>query len=84
MLLFAATILYGVIITLFSLWIAERRQNLYSNAETALLVVYGILENFGYRQIMSLHRIIATFSALREQGSWGSQSRQGFIKSSNI
>jgi hypothetical protein len=27
---------------------------------------------------MSLHRVISTFSALRESGTWGSQTRKGF------
>ena len=78
--LFVATIGYGIVISLFSLWIAERKQIFYSNRETAMLILVGIIENFGYRQITSLHRVISTFSALREQGSWGSQKRQGFQK----
>lgn len=80
LMLFVATIGYGIVISLFSLWIAERKQIFYSNDETALLILIGILENFGYRQITSLHRVISTFSALREKGSWGSQKRQGFQK----
>jgi cellulose synthase/poly-beta-1,6-N-acetylglucosamine synthase-like glycosyltransferase len=78
--LFVATIGYGIVISLFSLWIAERKQIFYSNQETAMLILVGIIENFGYRQMTSLHRVISTFSALREKGSWGSQKRQGFQK----
>ncbi len=79
-LLFVVTIGYGIVISLFSLFIAEKRKVFYSNGETALLILIGIIENFGYRQMMSLHRIVSTFSALREKGSWGSQKRQGFQK----
>jgi peptidoglycan-N-acetylglucosamine deacetylase len=79
-LLFIATIGYGIIISLFSLLIAEKKNVYYSNKETLLLILVAILENFGYRQVMSLHRIISTFSALRESGNWGSQKRVGFSK----
>jgi len=77
-LLFVATILYGIVVSLFSLFVAERKIILYSNKETLILIGVAILENFGYRQIMSIHRIISTFSALKESGTWGSQTRKGF------
>jgi len=79
-LLFVVTIGYGIIISLFSLWIAERKTIFYSYKETWLLVGVAIIENFGYRQLISLHRVFSTFSALREKGSWGSQNRTGFKK----
>ncbi|MFH0767276.1 MAG: glycosyltransferase, partial [Bacillota bacterium] len=78
--LFVATIGFGMVISLFSLWIAEKKNVFYSNKETGILVLTAILENFGYRQLMSLQRVFSTFSALKESGSWGSQKRQGFIK----
>ena len=78
MLLFTAGIGYGIVISLFSLLIAERRLVLYSNKETAIMIFYAILENFGYRQIMSIHRTVATLKSLNESGAWGSQKRQGF------
>lgn len=78
--LFVVTIGYGILLSLFALLIAERRQTFYTLKETILLVFYAILENFGFRQITSLHRVVSTFSALREKGSWGSQQRQGFKK----
>ncbi|MFU8792627.1 MAG: glycosyltransferase family 2 protein [Acholeplasmataceae bacterium] len=77
-LLFTAGIGYGIIISLFSLLIAEKRIAFYSNKETFILVLYAIIENFGYRQIISMHRAISTLKSLRESGAWGSQKRQGF------
>lgn len=78
--LLIATIGLGIWVSLFSLWIAERKQVFYSTGETLNLILTAIIENFGYRQIMSLHRVISTFSALKESGSWGSQVRTGFQK----
>jgi len=49
-----------------------------SRKETWLLLGYAILENFGYRQLISLHRVYSTFSALKETGQWGTQKRKGF------
>lgn len=78
LILLAATIGYGMVISLFSLWITERNQSVYSVKETFIMVLVAIIENFGYRQMMSLHRITSTFSALRDTGDWGSQKRVGF------
>jgi len=81
-LLFTVTIAFGMVISLFSLLVAEWRSTLYSVKETFILILYAIVENFGFRQIISFHRVVATFSALRESGNWGSQTRQGFKKKS--
>ena len=78
--LFVVTILLGMIISLFSLYITEKTTSFYSMKETLLLMSIAIIENLGYRQITSLHRVVSTFSALREKGSWGSQLRTGFQK----
>ena len=82
-LLFGVTIALGMVISLFSLLVAERRSTLYSVRETFILIMYAIIENFGFRQIISFHRAVATFSALRESGNWGAQTRQGFQKKAN-
>ena len=76
--LLAATIGYGMAISLFSLFVAEKQRTYYSTKETFILALVAIIENFGYRQMMSLHRVISTFSALKDSGSWGAQVRQGF------
>ncbi|HBY65222.1 MAG TPA: glycosyl transferase [Acholeplasmataceae bacterium] len=78
--LLVVTIGYGIVISLFSLLIAERKTVFYSNKETMILILMAIIENFGYRQLVSLHRIQSTFSALRENHVWGNQKRQGFQK----
>jgi hypothetical protein len=66
--------------SLFSLLVAERRSTLYSVKETLILILYAIVENFGFRQIIGFHRAAATYSALKESGSWGAQTRTGFQK----
>lgn len=80
LLLLCVTIGLGMMISLFSLYIAEKDMKFYSWKETMVLMMIAIIENFGYRQIVSLHRVVATYSALRDSGSWGAQKRQGFKK----
>ena len=82
LLLLFATIGYGIIVSLVALLISEKRTIFYSEAETGLLIWSAIIENFGYRQLMSLNRIRATFSALSESGQWGSLQRKGFAQQS--
>jgi cellulose synthase/poly-beta-1,6-N-acetylglucosamine synthase-like glycosyltransferase len=76
--IFIASILFGIIISLSSLLILEKELYLMSTKETLILILFAILENFGYKQVLSLHRIKGTFSALKESGAWGTQKRQGF------
>ena len=49
-----------------------------SHKDTFILIIYAIIENFGYRQMISLHRVLSSFSALKESGQWGAQKRKGF------
>ncbi len=74
------TIGYGIVLSLFALYVAEREINQYDNKETGILLLLAFVENFGYRQVISMHRALSTLSALKEKGNWGSQKRQGFTK----
>ena len=78
--IFIATIGLGIVISLSSLYILEREQPVLSMKETFVLILVAIIENFGYRQLMSLYRARAYFSALKEQHTWGEQKRKGFKK----
>ena len=42
------------------------------------LTLYGVLENFGYRQLNTWWRAAAIISFLRKNQSWGAMERQGF------
>ncbi len=76
--IFGASILFGVVISLSSLYMSEKELVMMNKRETFILIFYAILENFGYRQLISMHRVLSTFSALKESGSWGTQKRKGF------
>ena len=75
---FTISILFGVVISLSSLYMSEEEMKMMSRKETMKMLFYAIIENFGYRQMIGLHRVWSTFSAIRETGSWGHMKRKGF------
>jgi cellulose synthase/poly-beta-1,6-N-acetylglucosamine synthase-like glycosyltransferase len=76
--IFTASIAFGVMVSLSAVFMTERDVLMLNKKETAILILFAILENFGYRQVISLHRVVSSFKALRESGVWGAQKRKGF------
>ena len=59
----------------------ELRLNRYPRwLDVLKLTLYGILENFGYRQLNTVWRAWAIVSFLRNNQSWGAMERRGFAK----
>jgi hypothetical protein len=59
---------------------SEKEMLMMSQKDMYKLLFYAIFENFGYRQMIGMHRAISSFKALRESGQWGTQKRKGFNK----
>ena len=78
--IFTASIAFGVVISLSSFYMSEKEMLMMSQKDMYKLLFYAIFENFGYRQIISIHRAISSIKALRESGQWGAQKRKGFNK----
>lgn len=78
LLLFAASILYGVVISICSLIITAEDTQYFSTKEMLILVVYAVLENFVVRQTFSFWRITGFFNSLRSSRGWGLMPRKGF------
>ncbi len=78
LLLFITTIMLGVLISISSLIIAEQEVNYFKISEILKLIGFSILENFGFRQLMSMWRIAGYISVLRGTSGWGKMVRQGF------
>jgi peptidoglycan-N-acetylglucosamine deacetylase len=76
--LFTATVMLGILISLCSLLIAEKEQNYYSFKESLKLMLYAVVENFGFRQYVSFERVIGYFSSMKKIGGWGKMERKGF------
>jgi hypothetical protein len=41
------------------------------------VVVYGLLESFGYRQLMSYYRCLGVVDLVRGRKDWGEMQRRG-------
>lgn len=72
----------GVLLSTAAVFLEELRLERYPRWRDLLkLTSYGVLENFGYRQINTVWRVIAIWSFLRRNTDWGSMERKGFAPS---
>jgi len=46
----------------------------------AMLVLAGVFENFGFRQLLSLFKVKAFWDYLWRRKTWGRMEREGFRK----
>lgn len=73
------SILYGIILSLGAILLEEYTFSKYPSMKQLLrLSLYGILENFGYRQMTTLFRIDAIIRFKKFRGDWGKIKREGF------
>jgi len=77
LLLFVTTILFGIIVSLTSLLIAERDAEYFGPRELCRLILYAVVENFGLRQLISFWRVFALFNLIFSHESWGQIKRKG-------
>ncbi|MEJ7840712.1 MAG: glycosyltransferase [Rubrobacter sp.] len=76
---FLAAVGLGALLSTAAVFLEELRLERYPRWRDLLkLTFYGILENFGYRQINTVWRATAIVSFLRKSTDWGSMERQGF------
>ncbi len=76
--LLVVSILMGIVLSMFSLFISESEQETFTLKEIMMLVLIGFLENFGWRQLISVYRAKGFISSLRENQAWGQMNRVGF------
>lgn len=81
---FMAAVGLGAFLSVAAVFLEELRLERYPNwRDLTKLTFFGILENFGYRQLNTLWRVGAIFSFLRGNLDWGSMERQGFDPAKN-
>lgn len=77
----ALTVGYGVFFSLTSLLLTEVELRRYPGpVDILILGLAAILENFGYRQLNNVWRVIGWWRFLRGVQGWGAMARQGFGK----
>lgn len=78
LLLFATSVMLGVLVSVASLIISEKENVDYGYGDMLKLVFYAVVENFGVRQYFSLWRVIGYFKMFTKHQGWGTQERKGF------
>lgn len=80
-LFFIVAFLLGSFLSLASLTLEELSFRKYPRFKHVItLFVFGLLENFGYRQIHAWWRLKGLWSYLRREKSWGAMERKGHLK----
>ena len=76
---FMAAVGLGTFLSVSAVFLEELRLEKYPGwRDLTKLTFFGVLENFGYRQLNTLWRFFAIFSFLRGTQSWGEMQRKGF------
>ena len=76
---FIAATLFGVILSVGALVIEEFTFNKYVKlSEFFRLCLYGVIENFSYRQMTVVFRILAIFNFKKYRTSWGTKKRKNY------
>ncbi len=69
----------GILLSMLALMLEELSFRRYGRArDRALLVVWAVLENLGYRQLTVWWRLLGIFNYIRGKKSWGKMHRTGF------
>lgn len=72
-------ILSGLLLSLSAVLLEDAAFRRYGRMRELLrLVAYGVFENFGYRQVITVYRVRGFFAYLRGNKAWGEISRVGF------
>jgi len=82
---FLAAVGLGTLLSVAAVFLEELRLHRYPRwSDVVKLTLYGVLENFGYRQLNTVWRALAIISFLRKNQSWGAMERQGFDPAKTI
>ncbi len=83
MFLFVA-ILYGMFLSIAAILLEEFSFRRYPGwLDLAKLIAFGIVENFGYRQMLALFKVKAFWDVVRRRRAWGRMERTGFRSMEN-
>jgi hypothetical protein len=75
----AVAVLAGLLLSVSAVLLEDLAFRRYGRLGDLLaLIAYGVLENLGYRQLITAYRVRGFFSYLRGNKSWGEIQRVGF------
>lgn len=71
-------LLCGILLSQVAIGIEMLLSKRYSRfTDRVILLLAGLLEFMGYRQILLLERFVATFQIWKKRGQWGAMTRKG-------
>lgn len=78
-LLFLVAVVYGTLNSLLAIVLEEVSFRRYPRVRDLIrMAAYGVLENFGYRQLTTWWRVRGIVAYARGEQSWGTMTRKGF------
>ncbi len=78
-LFFVVSVLFGVLLSMSAVVLEEFTMRRYPSVkDLARLLAAAVLENFGYRQLLTLWRLEGVWDGLRGKRGWGAMERRGF------
>ena len=84
-LFFILAVLFGIFLSVAAVLLEEISFRRYPKwLDLAKLLVYAVLENFGYRQILSIFKVKAFWDFMRRRRGWGEMKRRGFAKRASV
>lgn len=78
LLLMLTSIGLGITLSLLSLLVTEKNQLYLDKKDTFRLIIIAILENFGWRQFISIYRVVGFIASMQRDKGWGTMVRKGF------
>ncbi len=76
---FVVSILFGILLSMSAVVLEEFTMRRYPSVfDLGRLLGAAVLENFGYRQLLTLWRVQGVWDALRGKKGWGAMERRGF------
>lgn len=76
---FCAAVLLGIVLSVVGVLLEGLTYRRYPKLSSSLiLMLYGVLENLGYRQLHAVWRLQGMRDRLRGRTTWGTMRRQGF------
>jgi cellulose synthase/poly-beta-1,6-N-acetylglucosamine synthase-like glycosyltransferase len=80
-LFFVVSILFGVLLSMSAIVLEELTQRRYPRAgDIVRLFLAAVIENFGFRQLLTVWRTKGLIDGLRGKQGWGAMERRGFRK----
>jgi cellulose synthase/poly-beta-1,6-N-acetylglucosamine synthase-like glycosyltransferase len=75
----AVAVLYGMFLSIAAVLLEEISFRRYPGwIDLTKLLAYSVIENFGYRQLLSAMKVKAFWDAIRRRRAWGQMQRRGF------